>query len=113
MDQGLSGTRVLVVDDEAVEVLLLSDTLEKAGAEVLAATSVEKAMQLLANGGDFHAAILGTAVAGEGIGPVTDALAERRVPFIISLGESGELLLDQHQSTPALRRPYNSVDLVE
>ena len=86
IDLSLAGTRVFIVEDEALLVLTLQDLLAELGCEVVA--SALRIDDALAKGGTlaFDIAILDVNVAGERIDPVADLLAGRGLPFFFTTG---------------------------
>lgn len=102
----LAGTRVLVVEDEAIIALDLADTFANAGANVIGpAASVREAMLLL-DGGIIDTALLDFNVADGEVTPLLDLLVSRGVPVIVYTGRGlPEALCARHPHLPVLRKP--------
>lgn len=110
---GLSGRRILVVEDEALIAMLVEDALLDAGAHVLGpAATVEEALALFQSG-DPEAAVLDINLAGQVSTPVADALADHGVPFVVATGYGAAGLPERHRSVPVLAKPYDPQELVE
>lgn len=79
----LSGTSILIVEDELIIALGLAVTVEDAGGSVIGPTStVQHALQLIA---EFHpmAAILDANLADRDVTPLALELYKRNVPFVL------------------------------
>jgi DNA-binding response OmpR family regulator len=93
MTLDLTGTCVLVVEDEAIIALDLKLTLEDLGAEVLGpARTLREAMNLSKNG-HISLAILDRYLNDSIIDCVADRLSDRNVPLIFHTGNSEEAAL--------------------
>ena len=104
--------RVLVVEDDALLGLDISQQLTDAGFEVLGpAVSVAKALRLLAQAG-CDMAILDVNLGKETAEPVALELQARGAPFIVLSGYSS----DQHprgfHGAPFLQKPVRPEDLI-
>jgi CheY-like chemotaxis protein len=107
----LTGTRVLVVEDEALVAMLLEDMLGDLGCEVLGpAMLVREAMDLIEAGAAIDVAILDVNLAGEHSFTIAEALHSRAVPFVISTGFEGGIE-EGWRDRPLLRKPFMSNDL--
>jgi CheY-like chemotaxis protein len=109
----LTGRRILVVEDEALVAMLVEDALLDAGATVMGpAATVAEALALLER--EPHspdAAVLDLNLAGETSTPVADALAGRRVPFVVATGYGASGLPEAHAAVPVLAKPYDPDEL--
>jgi DNA-binding NtrC family response regulator len=110
----LAGTRVLLVEDEAIIALDLADTFESAGANVIGpAASVREALSLI-DEETVDTALLDFNVADGEITPVLDLLIARGVPVAIYTGRGiPAALCDRHPNLPVLRKPLSSARIVE
>jgi two-component sensor histidine kinase/PAS domain-containing protein/CheY-like chemotaxis protein len=102
----LTGTRVLLVEDNAVIGLDMAEGLEAAGAKVIGpVASLQHALGAAAAGG-FDVAVLDVNLGGEQVFPVADLLAERRVPYAFLTGYDASVMVPERlRSAPALRKP--------
>ena len=108
----LSGRRVLVVEDEALVVLMIEDMLADLGCEsVSTAATVDKALALL-GAQVFDAAMLDMNLSGKTSHSVAEALVARGVPFVYSTGNTGSEMGDVHPERPVLKKPFEYEELV-
>ena len=103
--------RVLVVEDEYLNRMLLEDMLEELGYDMAAGVGTISEASDEASNGDFHAAILDVNLDGQEIYPVADILAERGLPFVFVTGYGERSLPDPHRSRPALQKPFQAEQL--
>ena len=83
----LRGRRILVIEDEYMAAEDLRRDLEKVGAMVVGPVpSVTDALKVLAQDEAIDGAILDVNIRGEKAYPVTDALRERHIPFVLATG---------------------------
>jgi DNA-binding NtrC family response regulator len=110
----LSGTRVLLVEDEAIIALDLADTFASAGADVVGpVSSVREALRLL-DGAVVDTALLDFNVADGEVTPVLDLLISRGVPVVIYTGRGlPEALSARHPNLSVLRKPLSTARIVE
>ena len=107
----LPGTRVFIVEDEALILDTLQDMLEGLGCHVVAsAVRVDEALAKLASL-NFDVAVLDVNVAGARIDPVADVLAERGMPFLFASGYGRGSLPAAHSARVLLSKPYRTADL--
>jgi CheY-like chemotaxis protein len=106
--QQLSGTRVLIVEDEPIIALTLQDMLEEMGCEVVArAMTLERAVKCLDQ--RFDLAILDVNIAGRTIDPVSEVLDQRGIPYVLATGYAGYDI--EARRRPLLQKPYDAYDL--
>ena len=107
----LAGTRVFVVEDEALVLLSLLDMLDEMGCNVTAsAQRMGDAMRLAADL-SFDIALLDVSIAGNRVDPVADLLACRRIPFAFTSGYEREALPERFRDRPLLAKPYAAAQL--
>jgi CheY-like chemotaxis protein len=113
MDKSLSGHRILVVEDEMLNLAMLEDILTEAGCEsVAAAATIDQAMALI-DERPFDAALLDIKLKGEHTYAVADALAVRGVPFVFVTGNSVPDIERRYRDRPLLRKPFKEEKLIE
>jgi len=109
----ISGRRVLVVEDEALVLMLLTDMVEEAGAIVVGpASSVPEALDL-AGSAEIEAALLDVNLNGQPVFPVAAALRARGVPFAFLTGYGRAGLPDEYADAPVLQKPFQFEHLME
>ncbi len=107
----LAGTRVFLVEDEALILFTLQDMLEDLGCVVAdVALRIEDALPKGAAVA-CDVAILDVNVAGERIDAVADLLAARGVPLVFATGYGRPSLPAAHAGRPMLAKPYRPVDV--
>jgi CheY-like chemotaxis protein len=113
-DEGsLGGRCVLVVEDEFLIALDLSQTLSAAGCEVLGpAPTVEDALRIIEAGPALDAVVLDINLGGVRAVPVAEALAARGVPFLAATAYH-ELPEPVFAGVPVLSKPYGMVQVRE
>jgi DNA-binding response OmpR family regulator len=105
------GRRFLVVEDEAMIVLLLEDFLADLGHEMRwHADTIDDALRIVENETGVEAAILDMNLHGRSIDPVVAALAARGVPFCIMTG-LGSLAEATYPSAPVVGKPFDITSL--
>ncbi len=104
----LAGLKLLVVEDEALVMMLLEDMLEDFGCSVVgSAASVTEALTIVGEAPEINAALLDLNLAGEPSHPVADALAARRVPFAFMSGYGPAATQDSRfAAAPVLSKPF-------
>ncbi len=105
---GISGLRVLIVEDEVLVALDLSQELETLGADVVGVAATLADAQSAARRTDIDLAILDGNLRGERVDSVTDMLTERGVPFFFLSGYGSEHLPAQFRSLPVVQKPFRS-----
>ena len=110
---GLTGLRILVVEDEAVVSMLIEDFLEELGCEVVAmASRLEDAMEN-ARTLELDAAVLDVNLAGRLSYPVAQALRARGVPVVFATGYGTEGLPVELQQSAVLSKPFRQEQLAK
>lgn len=102
----LRGRHVLIVEDEMIVALDLSDTVARLGCTAAVVGRLGKAL-LAAATQRFDVAILDLNLAGEAVYPVADALRERETPFVIASGYAADGIEAAYRDGPRLGKPYS------
>ena len=101
-----SSCSVLIVEDETLLRMMITEMLEELGHRVAAeAARLEQAMPL-AQSADFDLAVLDVNIAGQLITPVAELIAARRRPIIFATGYGVSGLPEAFRDRPALRKPF-------
>lgn len=107
----LSGRRVLVVEDESRIAMLIRDTLEDMGCEVVAtAARFEDALQK-ATSLPFDVALLDVNLDGQPSYPIAQALADRGRAFVFATGYDTSNVPQALHNAPVLQKPFMRRDL--
>lgn len=102
----LPARRALIVEDEAMIRMMLTDMLEDIGHQVAAeAATLDEAMRC-AREEEFDFAILDVNLNGEAIFPVVDVIHERSLPFLLSTGYGASGLPEAYRGAPILQKPF-------
>lgn len=114
MESDVTGWRVLLVEDEFVLALGLSDTLADLGAEVIGpVASVADALKLIEQVPEMDAAVLDVNLGDEVVYPVADALLARGVPFLFSTANDRTTLPARYANVALCRKPFRPAQFRE
>jgi nitrogen-specific signal transduction histidine kinase len=106
---GLSGLRVLVVEDESLIGMLAEDLLEQLGCRMVGlVSSLGKALEM-AKSVDVDFALLDVDIGGEPVYPVAATLQARGVPFVFMSGYGG--LEGPWRGRPIVQKPFDLAQL--
>ena len=105
----LSGFHILVVEDQFLIAMELSDQLAVAGCHVVGpASSVKQALQKI-DGVALDGAVLDINLAGERSFPIAELLATRGVPFLFLSGyDSASIIPEKFAQAPRLSKPVDA-----
>jgi DNA-binding response OmpR family regulator len=107
----LESIRVLIVEDDPIIGLDLSETIATAGAVVVGpAHDVRSALKLLENA-PVDAAVLDHVIVGGDSRPIADFLAHRGVAFLFHTSHRGDLPV-RYPSVTILDKPSRSDELI-
>ncbi len=108
MSTAVHGLRLLVVEDEYLLALYLSEALEALGARIIGPVgSVHAALDLIENDPDIDAAVLDVNLGDEAVYPVADALASRDVPFVFASGYERDALPERYRMFRVCSKPVD------
>lgn len=103
--------RVLVVDDEVLVAMMLSDMLDELGCEVVGpALDIESALALV-GGEPFDWAVLDLNIQGKPSFPVARALNARRIPFVFASGYGAADSGSGFEDVPVIQKPFDLAEL--
>jgi CheY-like chemotaxis protein len=107
----LSGTKVMVVEDDALVSMLLEANLKELGCEVVAIAdrlddALEKAGKVT-----MDVVMLDINLAGKLSYPVAGVLCSRGIPFVFATGYGTIGLPAEFQGSPVLSKPYSQRQL--
>ena len=103
----LRDRRILVVEDEYLIAITLSDQLEGVGSIVVGPVpSVERAIKAIESEPDIDAAILDINLGGVMAYPIADALLARNIPFVFTSGYEDDVLRTRYPQVRNCLKPY-------
>jgi CheY-like chemotaxis protein len=108
----LLGRSVLIVEDEPLIALELLDALQAAGASILAATTIQEALELIAYA-KICAAVVDINLGGDDCSSVCAALAKRSIPFMFYTGCLSAVPLSAWPNAPAVGKPAPGRTMVD
>ncbi|NOT40010.1 MAG: response regulator [Alphaproteobacteria bacterium] len=106
----LNGRHILIVEDEMILALDLSDIIASFGCTSAVAGRIGKALPLI-EAQAFDVAILDLNLAGEPVYPVADDLGRRGIPYVIATGYGAEGVLPSYRKHPILAKPYSRLEV--
>jgi CheY-like chemotaxis protein len=108
----LVGLRVLVVEDDPLVAMLMEDSLDELGCQVVGpAGTIAEALSLI-EGGAIDVALLDLNLGqGETTYQLAGPLQARGVPFLFVTGFDALSLRDPYKNSPTLPKPYRLDDL--
>ena len=109
----LAGRRVLVVEDDMLLLMCLSDTLSDLGCHVAGSASTVAQALRVAESAPLDLAILDVNVAGETVYPVADVLSRRGIPYMFLTGYEPHSVNSRYRDRPLRRKPIDVPDLAQ
>jgi PAS domain S-box-containing protein len=110
--QGFSGKRVLVVEDEVLVAMVVTDMLEELGVRPIGpAQSVQQALDTIGREA-LDAALLDGNLAGARVDAVAAALTRKEVPFVFVTGYARDSLPAAFRGAPILPKPFTEAELI-
>jgi DNA-binding NtrC family response regulator len=106
----VSGSTILILEDEPIIGLALEDMLADRGASVLFASGIEEAQDLVA-AKTINSAILDVNVHGARSYGVAEALAARKIPFVFATGYGDRAHPPEFAAIPTISKPYSFDDI--
>lgn len=109
----LRDRQVLVVDDEVVVAMDIAAALEAAGSSIVGpAYNIDQALQTI-GAQHIDLAIVDANLKGRSAQPVAEALAQRRIPFILATGYGPESLPAGWSGSSYIAKPFTIESLVQ
>ena len=98
-------TSILIVEDEALVAMVVSDAVTELGYQVVGPFSRPPDAIAAVQDGDIGAAILDINLAGTLVYPVADELTSRGIPFVFVTGYGIESVDKRFADIPVLQKP--------
>jgi PAS domain S-box-containing protein len=99
------GNRLLLVEDEALTGMMMSDMLTELGFDVIGPFGRVADAMAAVRREHFHAAVLDVNLDGEAVYPVADAVVALGVPLVFVTGYSAEGIDSRFAKVPVLQKP--------
>ncbi|MGD9508116.1 MAG: response regulator [Geminicoccaceae bacterium] len=103
----LTGTRILLVEDETLVALDLESMLADAGCEVIGPVPSVAAAVAKLDCQAVDGALLDVNLGKETVYPLADRLRQRGVPYVFLTGYGSETLPDIHRDRPLVLKPFD------
>lgn len=98
---------LLIVEDETMIRMLLSEMLEELGFTVAGqAGRVDEALALINSGLKFDVAILDVNLDGRTAEPIAEAIEKRGLPFVFATGYGASGIPERFRGRPFLQKPF-------
>ena len=109
----LAGRRILIVEDEFLVAMEISEALQLAGCIIVGQVgSINDALRVLGSEARLDAAVLDINLAGQPVFPVADALQRREIPFVFATGYSAAVIPAEYAEAPRCEKPVNEAMLL-
>ena len=108
---GLAGLRVLVVEDDMLIAIYITEVLQDLGCVVVGPVSKLDAALRIADDEAMDAAILDVNIRGGHVFPVAERLRARGVPFALASGYGDWALPEAFRNQPRLTKPFTYEEL--
>jgi CheY-like chemotaxis protein len=109
MAELLAGRRILVVEDDLVVALDMSDMVEELGGAVVGPVGQLARGLALAESEELAGAILDVNLGSENSFDLADRLRADNVPVIFATGYDGMMLPQRFADIPRLAKPFNAI----
>lgn len=113
MTDGLTGRRILIVEDEPIIAMSLEDMLRDLGCTVVGPALRLPEAERMAREEEIDGAILDVNLGGGQTFRIADILVGRGVPFCFSTGYGAAAIPAHLEAAPVLQKPYREESLAE
>jgi DNA-binding response OmpR family regulator len=111
VDDGLSGRRILVVEDEFYIADEISRILRQSGADVVGPFATLGEAEQAIGTGQFDCAILDMNLRGEMSFSLADRLEAAGIPYLIATGYNSGSLPERFSGQPRIEKPFEPGEL--
>lgn len=109
---GIEGKRILIIEDEPLIGMVLTDYLEDAGCTIAGpAQSADKALEMATNEA-VDAALVDGNLAGRRVDQIVGALKSRHIPFAFVTGYGREALPPGFDDAPIVEKPFTQEQVI-
>ncbi len=112
MIEGLTGKRILIIEDEYLIAADLKRALVDAGAVIVGPAATLEAGQILVEE-DIDLALLDVNLDGEHCYPLASRLRDRSVPFVFLTGYDEWALPPEYRDVPRIGKPFPLAQLID
>jgi PAS domain S-box-containing protein len=110
--RGLNGTRMIIIEDEALVLMELESSLTDAGCQVVGTAGTLEEAKVLCADVESDAALLDANLAGHCVDELAAILTRRNIPFAFVTGYGRESLPPTFRDGIVLKKPYGQADLI-
>jgi chemotaxis family two-component system sensor kinase Cph1 len=111
--RALESKRILVVEDEMIVAMEMSEVLRGAGCEVIGPVNTVDAALQSTRDDALDAVVLDVSLNGVLTFAVASTLAARGIPFILATGYSDSTLPAEWRASPRVSKPFRMEELIE
>lgn len=109
---GLSGLKVLAVEDESLVAMQLEDMLYEFGCELVGlAMRVNRGVEMAEQLPQIDFAVLDVNIAGDKVYPIAEKLRQRGVPLVFATGYGRAGVDEVWHDCPIVQKPYTASEL--
>jgi CheY-like chemotaxis protein len=109
---GLSGKRVLVIEDEPLVAMDIASRLSEAGCEVIGPAGTLELARSFIESAEIDAALVDANLAGDPVDELAAALTRRKVPFAFVTGYGREALPQGFREAAMIGKPFTEKALL-
>ena len=109
----LTGSRILIVEDEFYLADDLAGALKRRGAEILGPVGTLDQAREAVSAGVFDCAIVDMNLRGDMAFPIADQLLEAGIPFLIATGYNSAALPARFADVPVVEKPSDTSKIIE
>ncbi|MCX7358844.1 MAG: PAS domain S-box protein [Alphaproteobacteria bacterium] len=109
---GIDGKRILIVEDEPLIGMVLTDYLQDAGCEIVGPIQNADRAEQMAGSEAIDAALVDGNLAGRRVDEIVSALRGRRIPFAFVTGYGREALPPGFDDAPIIEKPFTEDQVI-